>query len=190
MLGQAGEYFAKNNSQPRRVRGPARLAQRIQLRQASVQIGPFLSQGFGPALSPHCATRSAKRRRAGQRMVTRESIVFKPAAPAALWLRSPNRCLTLRSSGPPPAWHLGREASQVIVRLAAQAPIRFRPLSSNVRPHAKCKAANGELRVATQRGDIWNLRFLLKDWPAGLYSQQRKPRFGTLRAAEPKAVSA
>ena len=40
--------------------------------------------------------------------------------------------LTLRSSGPPPAWHLGREASQAIVRLAAQAPIRRGPLSSNV----------------------------------------------------------
>jgi hypothetical protein len=48
---------------------------------------------------------------------------------------SPLRCLTLRSSGPPPAWHLGREASQVIVRLAAQAPTRWGPLSSNVRPH-------------------------------------------------------
>jgi hypothetical protein len=28
---------------------------------------------------------------------------------------SPLRCLTLRSSGPPPAWHLAREAPQVIV---------------------------------------------------------------------------
>ena len=45
--------------------------------------------------------------------------------------------LTLRSSGPPPAWHLGREASQVIVRLAAQAPTRRGPLSSNVRPRAR-----------------------------------------------------
>ena len=50
--------------------------------------------------------------------------------------RSAPQCgLTLRSSGPPPAWRLGREASQVIVRLAAQAPIRRGPLSSNVRPH-------------------------------------------------------
>ena len=41
--------------------------------------------------------------------------------------------LTLRSSGPPPGWHLGREPSSVIIRLAAQAPIRRGPLSSNVR---------------------------------------------------------
>ena len=43
--------------------------------------------------------------------------------------------LTLRSSGPPPAWHLGREPFQVIIRLAAQAPTRRGPLSSNVRPN-------------------------------------------------------
>jgi hypothetical protein len=36
--------------------------------------------------------------------------------------------------GPPPAWHLAREAFTVIVRFAGQAPCRFRPLSSNVRP--------------------------------------------------------
>jgi len=36
--------------------------------------------------------------------------------------------------GPPPAWHLAREALQVIIRLAGQAPLRLRPLSSNVRP--------------------------------------------------------
>ncbi len=37
--------------------------------------------------------------------------------------------------GPPPAWHLAREALWSIVRLAGQAPFRLRPLSSNVRPH-------------------------------------------------------
>jgi hypothetical protein len=42
-------------------------------------------------------------------------------------------CLTGRSSGPPPARHLGREALWFIIHLAAQAPRRFRPLSSNVR---------------------------------------------------------
>ena len=48
------------------------------------------------------------------------------------------RCgLTLRSSGPPPAWHLAREPLQVIIRLAGQAPHRRRPLTSNVRPHVK-----------------------------------------------------
>ena len=35
--------------------------------------------------------------------------------------------LTLRSSGPPPAWHLAREAASVIIRLAGQAPCRRRP---------------------------------------------------------------
>ena len=45
------------------------------------------------------------------------------------------RRLTLRSSGPPPASHLAREALTVIIRLARQAPSRWRPLSSNVRQH-------------------------------------------------------
>ena len=44
-------------------------------------------------------------------------------------------CLTLRSWGLPPARHLAREALQVIIRLAGQAPSRRQPLSSNVRPH-------------------------------------------------------
>jgi hypothetical protein len=43
-------------------------------------------------------------------------------------------CLTLRSSGPPPARRLGREAVRHIIRFAAQAPCRWCPLSSNVRP--------------------------------------------------------
>ena len=38
-------------------------------------------------------------------------------------------------AGPPPAWHLAREALAVIIRFAGQAPCRWRPLSSNVRPH-------------------------------------------------------
>jgi hypothetical protein len=42
--------------------------------------------------------------------------------------------LTLRSSGRPPARHLGREPVSVIIGLAAQAPRRRPPLSSNVRP--------------------------------------------------------
>ena len=45
------------------------------------------------------------------------------------------RGLTLRSSGPPPAWRLAREPVQVIIRFAGQAPTRWRPLSSNVRRH-------------------------------------------------------
>jgi hypothetical protein len=35
----------------------------------------------------------------------------------------PLRCLTLRSSGPPPAWHLAREAPQVIVPLRGPSAI-------------------------------------------------------------------
>jgi hypothetical protein len=45
-------------------------------------------------------------------------------------------CLTPRSSGASTAWRPGREApTQAIMRLAARAPRRCRPLSSNVRPH-------------------------------------------------------
>jgi hypothetical protein len=39
--------------------------------------------------------------------------------------------------GPPPAWHLAREALAVIIRFAGQAPSRFRPLSSNVSQHTR-----------------------------------------------------
>jgi hypothetical protein len=44
--------------------------------------------------------------------------------------------LTLRSSGPPPAWQLARESVVLIIGLAGQAPTRWGPLSSNVRRHA------------------------------------------------------
>ena len=72
----------------------------------------------------------------GQPGVSMQSWV--PATPC---LRSPKRCLTLRSSGPPPGWHLAREAIQVIIRLAGQAPTRRGPLSSNVRPHVNTSKA-------------------------------------------------
>ena len=49
--------------------------------------------------------------------------------------------LTLRSSGPPPARRLGREALRVIIRLAAKPPCRWRPLSSNVRPQRSSRAS-------------------------------------------------
>ena len=45
------------------------------------------------------------------------------------------RCLTLRSSGPPPASRLARAPASVIIRRAGQAPSRWGPLSSNVRRH-------------------------------------------------------
>lgn len=53
----------------------------------------------------------------------------------------PRRCgLTLRSSGLPPAGHLGRGAASVIILSAAQAPRRHQPLSSNVRAQS-CRNA-------------------------------------------------
>jgi hypothetical protein len=42
-------------------------------------------------------------------------------------LLSPGRRPNHHSSGPPPAWHLGREALRFMLRLAAQAPYRRRP---------------------------------------------------------------
>ena len=46
-------------------------------------------------------------------------------------------CLTLRSSRLAPAWHLAREASSLIIRLAGQAPHLRSRLSSNVRQHSR-----------------------------------------------------
>jgi ribosomal protein S18 acetylase RimI-like enzyme len=43
--------------------------------------------------------------------------------------------LTLRSSGPPPAWRTGREAVLFLICLATSTPTRRGPLSSNVRRH-------------------------------------------------------
>jgi len=45
--------------------------------------------------------------------------------------------LTLRSSGPPTAWRLGRAAVLFIIVHAAKAPHRWRPLNSRVRPHMR-----------------------------------------------------
>lgn len=62
----------------------------------------------------------------------------------------PRKCgLTLRSSGQPPAGHLGRAAASVIIRFAAQAPRRRQPLSSNVRPHGPA-VADWETQFAFQ----------------------------------------
>ena len=60
----------------------------------------------------------------------------------------PRRCLTLRSSRPAPAWHLGRVAFMPIIRLAAKAPRLHGRLSSNVRPHIQGNAAPREYRAA------------------------------------------
>jgi hypothetical protein len=50
--------------------------------------------------------------------------------------------LTRRSSGPPPAKRLGRDAVSDIIVLAAQALCRWRPLSSNVRPHMRFRVTS------------------------------------------------
>jgi uncharacterized membrane protein YsdA (DUF1294 family)/cold shock CspA family protein len=55
-----------------------------------------------------------------------------------------------RNRPPPrkgPARHLGREALRPIMRLAAQAPCRFRPLSSNVRPRSNPMRLDGNLKT-------------------------------------------
>jgi hypothetical protein len=80
-----------------------------------------------PAYPRHCSVSSHQwephPRRAGV------SSVRRPRGPSA-----PGRgSLTRRSKGPPPARRLGREALRHIIRLAAKAPRRLRPLSSNVR---------------------------------------------------------
>ena len=92
--------------------------------QCSAQALPFRHQESVPVQQPGAcfqALRSVSRR-------------LLPACVFVFWLRA--CCLTGRSSGPPPAWHLAREALTVIIRLAGQAPSRRRPLSSNVRPHS------------------------------------------------------
>jgi hypothetical protein len=57
------------------------------------------------------------------------------------------RGLTLRSSGLPPARHLARATSSVIIRRAGQAPCRRQPLSSNVRPRTTPMPALDTLRT-------------------------------------------
>ena len=62
------------------------------------------------------------------------------------------RCgLTLRSSGPPPARHLGREAASYIIRSAAQAPCRWQPLSSNVRRHRHLPCVTRKASLVIER---------------------------------------
>ena len=51
--------------------------------------------------------------------------------------------LTLRWSRLAPAWHLARFLAWYIIRLAGQAPVRFRPLSSNARLHSPSPCPSG-----------------------------------------------
>ncbi len=58
------------------------------------------------------------------------------------------RCLTPRSSGPPTACRLGREAVLVIIGLAAKASRRWRPFNSNVRLRKDMNSGDVMLRPA------------------------------------------
>ena len=69
-----------------------------------------------------CASRPSfggllKDRKAPDLQLQPSRLKSDPLSLAALCRHSPSRCLTLRSSGPPPAWHLAREAPQAIVPL-------------------------------------------------------------------------
>ena len=100
-----------------------------------------LLQNIGLRLrrSPVCATRALCRIRApslvspsvGRRHAS--GTRSRANAENTAFARDEQCALTLRSSGPPPGWHLAREASWFIIRLAGQAPTRWGPLSSNVR---------------------------------------------------------
>ena len=85
---------------------------------------------------------AASTRMALLRAFTTEHAAGGSSLSAAASALQPRRCLTLRSSGRAPAWHLAREAIQVIIRLAGQAPHRRAPLSSNVRPHENRSVTN------------------------------------------------
>ncbi len=69
--------------------------------------------------------------------------------PGVLWSAPPGLlsfagCLTLRSSRPAPASHLGREAVLFIIHFAAKAPRLHGRLTSNVGPHRNpCLASAG-----------------------------------------------
>jgi len=89
-----------------------------------------LSQAYNAAP----ANRALHRPAFGQHR-TRFAGAAKSAVTSRLCLLSPGRRPNHRSSGLPPARHLAREAVQVIIHLAGQAPSRRQPLSSNVRQH-------------------------------------------------------
>ena len=57
-------------------------------------------------------------------------------------------------AGPPPAWHLAREALAVIIRFAGQAPRRFRPLSSNASCHGPIARSITSLESMAAAGSL------------------------------------
>jgi hypothetical protein len=114
----------------RRARARSTLARLVNT--AAVAVSPFsLSHVAAPgsrAIAVQAAiSRSTHSNNLGRRGTSSSS---------RLALLSPSRRPNHHSSGPPPACHLARAAIQVIIRLAGQVPSRWRPLSSNVRPHS------------------------------------------------------
>ena len=86
------------------------------------------------------------------------------------------RGLTLRSRRPSTAWHLGREPASVIIRLAAQAPIRSGRLSSNVRPlvHAIMSFDIIVLRPKPDEGLVADLLAVQDAFPLGTPEEIRR----------------
>ena len=108
------------------------------------------------------ATSASRQDRPGQavgRAQAQEKNNPAPSGPSQRF--PPSRGLTLRSSGPPPAWP--REPLWSIIRLAG--PSRWRPLSSNVRPH-KWDLRHTLVSSYLSRLRLWSRTWLrLKAWP-------------------------
>ena len=85
--------------------------------EESLAPSPLCRRRISCAIIQHCVSLSSR---------LRQPLQCRAGSPQ-------HRGLTGRSSGPPPAWHLAREALWFIIRLTGQAPYRRRPLSSNVR---------------------------------------------------------
>ena len=116
---------------------------RVRLSVAIPCNGRGVSPWCHPCLAPHshrrppeCATKLLGAR------VQHLSRAGTQASHASQNRGEPQCRLTLRSSGPPPAWHLARAPASVIIRRAGQAPIRRCPLSSNVRPRSHLPRAH------------------------------------------------
>ena len=88
--------------------------------------------------------------------------------------------LTLRSSGPPPAWHLAREPVILIIGLAGQAPTRRGPLSSNVRQHTEAMMV---LAVAAGAAVAAKDKMPLRPRLVGHSKQTQRPRSSATVAA-------
>jgi len=79
-----------------------------------------------------------------------------------------NRRLTLRSTGPPTAWHPGREAPWFIMRLAARAPCRRRPVSSTLDaepPFSHAVATRPHFFGSGLAGSVPRCSVAARSWP-------------------------